>query len=72
MDPPNAGGVRTVMKNIDYLARQLKMGTIASGRRLRRAEVDLRVRIGNENDPLFDELRAYAKEKGIPLHVHTY
>lgn len=46
MDPPNPGSARLIEKNIDYLAQRVQEGTIASGRRLRSAEVDLRVRIG--------------------------
>jgi hypothetical protein len=72
MDPPNQASVTSIKQNIDYLADRIRAGTIAGGQRLKTAEVDLRVRIGKENDPLFEQLRDYAKDKGIRLNVHTY
>lgn len=72
MDPPNAGGVTKIMGNIDKLKEMQGLGRTVDGRLVKRAELDLRIRIGQENDPLVQQLRTYAKERKITLHVRTY
>ncbi len=72
MDPPNANGVSSIMGNIDKLQEMQRLGRTIDGRTVRRAELDLRIRIGHENDELVQRLRAYAKERKITLHVRTY
>lgn len=71
MDPPN-GMAANVEKNIDDLAGMMREGRIGDGRPLTSVELDLRVRIGQENNPELLALRKYAKAKGVKIVVNTY
>ena len=71
MDPPN-GMAANVRQNIDDLAEMMKAGRISDGRPLTSVELDLRVRIGRENDPELLKLIKYAESKDIEIVVNTY
>jgi hypothetical protein len=72
MDPPNAGGVRTIKENINSLKQLADKGETIDGLVVRRAELDLRIRMGHENSPEVLELMEYAESQGVHLSVHTY
>jgi hypothetical protein len=72
MDPPNAGGVRTIKGNIQDLQKLADKGETIDGLTVRRAELDLRIRIGQENSPEVIELMEYAENLGVRLRVNTY
>jgi hypothetical protein len=71
MDPPN-GMAANVRKNIDDLAEMMRLGRASDGRPLTSVELDLRVRIGQENNPELLALIDYAKRKKVPIVVNTY
>lgn len=72
MDPPNAGGVRTIKGNIDKLKQMKDLGRTSDGRPVQRSELDLRIRVGQENSPEVLDLVRYAKSKGVKINVNTY
>jgi hypothetical protein len=72
MDPPNAGGVSTIKKNLDELERMGQLGRTVDGRIVKRAELDLRIRIGQENSQEVLDLVKYADDHGVRLRVNTY
>jgi hypothetical protein len=71
MDPPNAWAAN-VHKNIQDLTAMMREGRIGDGRPLRSVEIDLRVRIGQENNPQLLELVEYARSQGVRIVVNTY
>ena len=72
MDPPNAGGVATIKKNLNELEAMNRAGRTVDGRIVKRAELDLRIRIGQENSPEVLDLIKYADDHGVHLRVNTY
>ncbi|RNM16485.1 hypothetical protein [Nocardioides pocheonensis] len=72
MDPPNASGVSTIKANIQQLKQMAKDGQTVDGLVVRRAELDLRIRIGQENSPEVLDLVKYAQREGVRLRVNTY
>jgi len=72
MDPPSAQNAARIHKNVDDLAEMMRQGRIGDGRPLTSAEIDLRVRIGQENNPELLELIEYAKDRGVEIFVNTY
>jgi len=72
MDPPSAQNAARIHKNVHDLAEMMRQGRIGDGRPLRSVEIDLRVRIGQENNPQLLELVEYAQEQGVRIVVNTY
>jgi hypothetical protein len=71
MDPPN-GMAANVRHNIDDLADMMQDGRIGDGRPLTSVELDLRVRIGEENNPALLKLIEYANDRDVEINVNTY
>jgi hypothetical protein len=71
MDPPN-GMAANVRQNIDDLAEMMQHGRLSDGRPLTSVELDLRVRIGQENNPELLKLIKYARDHKVEINVNTY
>jgi len=72
MDPPNASGVRTIKDNIDKLRKMKTLGRTSDGRAVSEVELDLRIRIGQENSPEVLDLIKHAKRQKVTVNVNTY
>jgi hypothetical protein len=72
MDPPNATGVTTIKENIRKLKKMADDGLTSDGRAVSDVELDLRIRIGQENSPEVLDLVKYAEKQGVDLSVNTY
>jgi hypothetical protein len=72
MDPPNATSVGKILTNIDALANLNSAGKTVDGRLVTSAELDLRIRIGQENSPEVLRLLKYAKRMKVHVDVNTY
>jgi len=72
MDPPNASGVRTIKDNIDKLRKMKTLGRTSDGGAVSEVELDLRIRIGQENSPEVLDLIKHAKRQKVTVNVNTY